>query len=256
MKVSVITATWNSGKTLRTTLDSVLNQSYPDIEHIIVDGGSTDNTMEIIREYEPRYNGRLRYISEPDKGLYDAMNKGIRMATGEVVGILNSDDFYTSSDVVEKLEKELATNRVDAVYGDIHFVDGNDLGKCVRYYSSRLFNRSWMRLGFMPAHPSFYCRKIIYDKYGGFDLSYKIASDFECLLRFIFVHKIQTTYIPMDFVTMRTGGTSTSGFANHKQIISDHQKAFKRNGIYSNVFLESLRYIYKIHEVLLTKITR
>ena len=115
MKVSVITATWNSGKTLRTTLDSVLNQSYPDIEHIIVDGGSTDNTMEIIREYEPRYNGRLRYISEPDKGLYDAMNKGIRMATGEVVGILNSDDFYTSSDVVEKLEKELATNRVDAV---------------------------------------------------------------------------------------------------------------------------------------------
>ena len=126
MKVSVITATWNSGKTLRTTLDSVLNQSYPDIEHIIVDGGSTDNTMEIIREYEPRYNGRLRYISEPDKGLYDAMNKGIRMATGEVVGILNSDDFYTSSDVVEKLEKELATNRVDAVYGDIHFVDGND----------------------------------------------------------------------------------------------------------------------------------
>ena len=112
MKVSVITATWNSGKTLRTTLDSVLNQSYPDIEHIIVDGGSTDNTMEIIREYEPRYNGRLRYISEPDKGLYDAMNKGIRMATGEVVGILNSDDFYTSSDVVEKLEKELATNRV------------------------------------------------------------------------------------------------------------------------------------------------
>ena len=109
MKVSVITATWNSGKTLRTTLDSVLNQSYPDIEHIIVDGGSTDNTMEIIREYEPRYNGRLRYISEPDKGLYDAMNKGIRMATGEVVGILNSDDFYTSSDVVEKLEKELPT---------------------------------------------------------------------------------------------------------------------------------------------------
>ena len=132
MKVSVITATWNSGKTHCTTLDSVLSQSYPDIEHIIVDGGSTDNTMEIVREYEPRYNGRLRFISEPDKGLYDAMNKGIRMSTGEVVGILNSDDFYTSSDVVEKLEKELATNRVDAVYGDIHFVDGNDLGKCVR----------------------------------------------------------------------------------------------------------------------------
>ena len=146
MKVSVITATWNSGKTLRTTLDSVLNQSYPDIEHIIVDGGSTDNTMEIIREYEPRYNGRLRYISEPDKGLYDAMNKGIRMATGEVVGILNSDDFYTSSDVVEKLEKELATNRLCVsvlLYGEIqklHFGRGNLVG--VVGVGLYLFNRN------------------------------------------------------------------------------------------------------------------
>lgn len=164
--------------------------------------------------------------------------------------------FIQTKKILEKVSKALDNKIIDAVYGDIHFVHDNDLKRCVRYYSSRTFRRSWMRLGFMPAHPSFYCRKIIYDKYGGFDLSYKIASDFECLLRFIFVHKIRTTYIPMDFVTMRTGGASTSGFTSHKQIISDHQKAFKRNGIYSNIFLESLRYIYKIHEILLTKTTK
>ncbi len=256
MKISIITATWNSGATLRDTMESVLSQTYPDIEHIIVDGGSLDNTMEIVRELEPQYHGRLRYVSEQDKGLYDAMNKGLKMATGDIVGILNSDDFYTNEKVLEKVSKALDNKIIDAVYGDIHFVHDNDLKRCVRYYSSRTFRRSWMRLGFMPAHPSFYCRKIIYDKYGGFDLSYQIASDFECLLRFIFVHKIRTTYIPMDFVTMRTGGASTSGFTSHKQIISDHQKAFKRNGIYSNIFLESLRYIYKIHEILLTKTTK
>ena len=124
MKVSVITVTWNSGATLRDTLESVLRQTYLDIELIIVDGGSTDNTMELVREYEPRYHGRLRYVSEPDKGIYDAMNKGIRMATGDIIGILNSDDFYTSSDIVEILAGELKENHVDAVYGDIHYVDG------------------------------------------------------------------------------------------------------------------------------------
>lgn len=141
MKVSVITATYNSGTTLRDTLESVLAQTYPDIEHIVVDGGSTDNTMELVREYEPRYNGRLRYVSEPDKGIYDAMNKGIGMATGEVIGILNSDDFYTSADTVETLIGELERLKVDAVFGDIHFVDSDNLGKCVRYYSSAGFRR-------------------------------------------------------------------------------------------------------------------
>ncbi len=256
MKVSVITATWNSGATLRDTLESVLSQTFPDIEHVIVDGGSTDNTMKLVREYAPRYNGRLRYVSEPDKGIYDAMNKGIRMATGEVIGILNSDDFYTSPDTVERLAGELERHKVDAVYGDIHFVDEKGLDKCVRYYSSAGFRRWKMLLGFMPAHPSFYCRKEIYEKYGGFNLSYKIAADFECLLRLIFVHKIRTQYIPMDFVTMRTGGASTKGLCSHKQILRDHQRAFKDNGVYSNVLIESLRYIYKIYEIIETKVSR
>lgn len=253
MKVSVITATWNSGATLRDTLESVLRQTYPDIEHIIVDGGSTDNTMALIKEYEPRYNGRLRYIYEPDKGIYDAMNKGIRMATGNVVGLLNSDDLYTSDDVLATVAATLKNDSLDAVYGDIHFVNDGDLKKCVRYYSSRPFRRWWMRFGFMPAHPSFYCRREVYMKYGTFDISYKVAADFECLLRLIFIHRIKIKYLPLDFVTMRTGGASTSGMSSHKRILHDHQLAFRNNGVYSNVLFEFMRYGYKICEMTILK---
>lgn len=254
MKVSVITATWNSAATLRDTLESVLRQTYPDIEHIIVDGNSADGTMDLVLEYEPRYNGRLRYISEPDKGIYDAMNKGIRMATGEVIGILNSDDFYTSPDTVERLVDELVTDHVDAVYGDIHYVDDKDLKKCVRYYSSEGFRRWKMLLGFMPAHPSFYCRKEAYERFGMFKTSYKVAADFENLLRLIYVGKISTKYIPMDCVTMRTGGASTSGLASHKKILADHVRAYKENHVPSNAFLDSLRYIYKVIELVKYKV--
>lgn len=254
MKISMITATWNSSATLRDTMESVLSQTYSDIEHIIVDGGSSDNTMEIVRELEPRYHGHLRYVSEQDKGIYDAMNKGIAMATGDIIGILNSDDFYTSDSVLSAVASAFEDDDIDAVYGDIHYVQDDDLQKCTRYYSSKHFHRRWMRLGFMPAHPSFYCRKEIYEKYGGFNLSYKIAADFECLLRFIFIHKIRTQYIPKDFVTMRTGGASTSGLHSHKQILRDHQQAFKNNGVYSNVLHESLRYIYKIYEIICTRL--
>ena len=250
MKISIITATFNSGKTVRDTFVSVLNQTYNDYELIVVDGGSKDDTVDILRHYELIFNGRMKWISEPDRGIYDAMNKGIAMATGDVVGILNSDDFYTSNGILRKVAITMQDKNIDAVYGDVHFVRDNDLGKCVRYYSSRAFHRVWMRFGFMPAHPSFYCRREVYEKYGTFDLSYKVAADFECLLRLIFVHRIRTKYLPVDFVTMRTGGASTQGFASHKQIMRDHQLAFKRNGVYSNVIMECMRYVYKIYEKL------
>lgn len=256
MKISVITSTWNSAATLRDTIESVLRQAYPDIEHIIVDGGSTDGTMDIVREYEPQYKGRLRYVSEPDKGIYDAMNKGIRMATGEVVGLLNSDDFYTSDDMLAAVAEKMSHTGIDAVYGDVHYVNASDLTKCVRYYSSKPFHRTWMRLGFMPAHPSFYCRRDVYEKYGTFDLTYKVAADFENLLRLIFVNRIKTVYIPKDFVTMRTGGASSSGLQSHKKIMRDHLRALKTNGVYSNVCLLSLRYLYKIYEILQTRVNR
>lgn len=250
MIISIITATYNSAKTVCDTFKSVLLQNYTNYEYIVIDGGSKDGTVDIIREYEPLFSGRMKWISEPDKGIYDAMNKGIRMATGDVVGLLNSDDFYTSNNILARVASAFKNNNLDAVYGDIHFVNDCDLKKCVRYYSSKPFQRWWMRFGFMPAHPSFYCKRSVYEKYGAFDLTYKVAADFECLLRLIFIHRIKTKYLPMNFVTMRTGGASTSGMASHKRIMHDHQLAFKKNGVYSNVFFELLRYGYKVFEII------
>lgn len=247
MKISIITATFNSGATLRDTMESVLSQNYTDYEHIIVDGCSKDNTIDIVRELEPRYEGRLKWVSEPDRGIYDAMNKGVAMATGDVVGILNSDDFYSSSDILMHVDREI--HDVDAVYGDIHYVNDSDIHKCVRYYSSKSFRRWKMRLGFMPAHPSFYCRRTVYSRFGLFDTDFRVAADFEQLLRLIFINRIFIKYLPLDFVTMRTGGASTSGFQSHKKIIRDHIRAYRKNGIYSNYFLESLRYAYKVCEL-------
>ena len=256
MKITIVTATYNSSATLRDTIESVLSQTYIDYEHIIVDGKSKDATLDIVREYELRYQGKLRYISELDKGIYDAMNKGIRLATGDVVGLLNSDDFYTSNDVLAHVAKVLSDPNVDAVYGDIHYVNDDDLTHCVRYYSSRVFSRGLMRLGFMPAHPSFYCRRAIYEKYGTFDTSLRVAADFENLLRLIFVNRIRTKYIPEDFVTMRTGGASSSGMVSHKRILKEHMIAYKQNGVYSNLLLEGLRYLYKIGEIIVSKFSR
>lgn len=250
MKISIITATYNSGKTLRDTIESVLRQSYTDYEYIVKDGGSKDDTLEIVKAYAPKFGDKIKAISEPDQGIYDAMNKGIQMATGDVIGILNSDDFYTSADALQVIADTFANNDIDATYGDIHFVNDDDLSKCVRYYSSAIFRRSFMRFGLMPAHPSFYCKKAVYEKYGSFDTSYKVAADFENLLRIIYVGNIKTKYIPKDFVTMRTGGASTAGLSSRTQIMKDHLRALKANGIYSNVFLLSLRYIYKLYEVL------
>lgn len=251
MKLSLITVTYNSGKTLVCTIESVLQQTYPDIEYIIVDGASKDNTVSIIKEYEPKFNGRMRWISEPDKGLYDAMNKGIRMATGDVVGIINSDDFFTTDKILEQVADTFRTDvKLDAVYGDIHFVHPDDLNKCVRYYSSKVFRRGLMRLGFMPAHPSFYVRKECFDKFGLYKTDYQIAADFEFLLRVIYNGRIVTKYLPQDMVTMRTGGASTSGIESHKRIMKEHLRAFRENGIHTNVFLLSLRYVYKIMELI------
>lgn len=249
MRISVITATYNSGRTIGDTLESVLRQTYSDVELIVVDGASRDDTMDIVRRYEPRFGGRMHWTSEPDRGIYDAMNKGIARATGDVIGILNSDDFYTSDTVLERVAEAMAGGDVDAVYGDIHYVRDGDLRRCVRYYSSRPFRRWMMRLGFMPAHPSFYCRREVYERCGTFDTTYRVAADFENLLRLIYVNRIKTRYLPVDFVTMRTGGASTSGLSSHRQIMRDHLRALRSNGVWSCTPLLGLRYIYKIWEV-------
>ena len=255
MKISLITITYNSEKTLVDTIKSVLKQTYSDIEYIIVDGASKDKTVSIIKQYESEFKGRMKWISEKDNGLYDAMSKGIRMATGDVVGILNSDDFFTSKEVLQNVANAFLQDvKLDAVYGDVHFVHPGNLNKCVRYYSSKVFKRSLMKMGFMPAHPSFYIRRECFEKYGLYKTDYKIAADFEFLLRVIYKEKIKTQYLPIDMVTMRTGGASTSGLESHKQIMKEHLRAFRENGIYTNSLLLSLRYIYKVEEILWSKI--
>ena len=250
MKLSIITATYNSERTLRDTMESILSQTFQDFEYIIVDGASKDATLDIIREYEPRFQGKMRYLSEPDKGIYDAMNKGFAMATGDVIGILNSDDFFTSDDVLQAVVDGFAGEYVDAVYADIHYVNTDDLTKCVRYYSSSVFRPWMMRFGMIPAHPSFYCRKAVYDQYGSFDTTYRIAADFEILLRLIFIHRIRTRYVKKDFVTMRLGGASTTGYGSWSLIMKEHLQIMKRHGVVTNRFLLSLRYIYKLFEFL------
>jgi len=246
MKVSIITATYNSSAHIADCVQSVTDQTYHDIEHIIVDGASKDNTLEIVKSMPSQVS---KIISEPDKGIYDAMNKGIQAATGDVIGILNSDDFYTSNDIIQSVVDSFKHNDIDALYGDVHFVSPDNLSKSVRYYSSSVFKPSLFRFGFMPAHPSFYMKKECYDKYGLYALDYKIASDYDLLIRYLYKEKIKYKYIKKDFVTMRTGGVSTENFNSRVTLNKEIVRACRKYGIYTNLFMLSLKYLYKIFEL-------
>mgnify|MGYP001657548002 FL=1 len=246
--ISIITATYNSAETINDTIKSVLCQTNKDFEYIIVDGGSTDETIDIVKSYESEFSGRLKWVSEKDKGIYDAMNKGIKMASGDIIGILNSDDYYTSDDILQTIADAFKCQNVDAIYGDIHFIKDGVPDKCVRYYSSRLFSPFWLRFGFMPAHPSFYCKREVFDKSGLYRLDYKIGSDYEMMVRLFRKHKISSRYVPKDFVTMRTGGASNSNLQSRLTLIKEDVKACRDNGIYTNELFICLKFLYKIFE--------
>lgn len=248
MKISIITASYNSVSTLADAMESVLHQTYTDWEYIIVDGGSTDGTVDLIRRYEPQFGGKLKWTSELDHGIYDAMNKGISRATGDVVGILNSDDYYTSEDVLSVIASALSDNRLDAVYGDIHFIHDGKPNKVVRYYSSRHFRPFWLRFGFMPAHPSFYVRRSVYEKAGLYNTAYKIGSDFEMMVRLFRNQHIRYHYLHKDFVTMRMGGMSTKNFKSRRMLLTEDVRACRSNGIYTNQLIVALKYLYKVLE--------
>ncbi len=248
MKISIITASYNSIKTLADTMESVLSQTYTDWEYIVVDGGSKDGTIDLIRKYEPRFGDKLKWTSEPDHGIYDAMNKGILKSTGEVVGILNSDDYFTNIDALSTIASALSDAELDAVYGDIHFINEGEPNKIVRYYSSRHFKPFWLRFGFMPAHPSFYIRRAVYQKVGLYDTSYKIGSDFEMMVRLFRKQRIRYQYLAKDFVTMRTGGMSTKSLKSRRTLLAEDVRACRSNGIYTNQFLIALKYLYKVLE--------
>ena len=248
-KISVITVCFNSESTIRGTILSVLGQKYSNLEYLIVDGNSKDNTVRIIKEFAD-FDSRIKWISEPDKGLYDAMNKGISMASGDYVGIINADDFFTDELVLTRIADEFKKNAsLEAVYGNVIYVNPNDLGTIVRKYSSALIRPELFRWGFMPAHATFYCKRELFDKSGYYRLGFKIAADFELLMRYMLVHKIRTHYIPEYLVTMRTGGISTRGLKSRITLNKEIIKACKMNGVYTNLFLLSFKYLIKIFEL-------
>lgn len=253
MKISLVTVTFNSTRTLRDTIQSVLSQIYLDIEYIIVDGCSQDKTVDIIKEYEPLFHGRLKWISEKDNGLYDAMNKGIRMATGDIIGIINSDDFYHRRDIIMKVAEAFKNSDIRAVYGDVRFVNPQNLDKTVRYYSSKRFTPEMFRFGFMPAHPTFFTYRKYFEEFGYYKTDYKIAADYELLIRFLYVHQLKSKYLPFDFMKMRTGGTSTASIKSNILLNKEIVIACKENGIWTCMPLLFLKYLIKVFELLSVK---
>ena len=246
--ISIITATFNSAKTLKDTIQSVLRQTNKDFEYLIIDGGSTDETIDIVKSYESEFSGRLKWVSEKDQGIYDAMNKGIKMASGDVVGILNSDDYFTSDDILQTVDNAFKSHEIDAIYGDIHFIRDGNPQKCVRYYSSRMFTPFWLRFGFMPAHPSFYCKREVFERAGLYSLDYKIGADYEMMVRLFKKYKIVSRYINKDFVTMRTGGASTRNVKSRLTLIKEDVRACRDNGVYTNELFICMKFLYKMFE--------
>ena len=228
MKVSIVTPTYNSAKTIVDTILSVNKQDYANIEHIIIDGGSKDNTLELIRNTPNRVK---KIISEPDKGIYDAMNKGVALATGDIVGILNSDDFYNSNDVIAKVVKTFQEGEYEGVYGDLEYVNARNTNRVVRYWESKAYKEGLFKKGWHPAHPTFFVKKEVYDKYGNFNLKYKIGADYEIMLRFIEKNRIKVAYIPETLVKMRVGGASNQSIKNIIKANIECYNAWKDNGL-------------------------
>jgi glycosyltransferase involved in cell wall biosynthesis len=208
MKVSIITVCYNSASHVEDAINSVAAQDYGNIEHIIIDGGSTDGTIALLEKHDGRI---ASWISEPDRGIYDAMNKGIGMATGEVIGLLNSDDFYYNSSIISQVAAAFEDQKIDAVYGDLIFIDPENLNRTVRTYSSAKWSPARFARGYMPAHPTFFVRRKYYEKFGLFETDYRIAADYEMLIRLLFVNKLKYKYLPLTMVKMRKGGVSSSG---------------------------------------------
>lgn len=243
MKVSIITVCWNAGKTIRETLLSVAAQTYPEIEHIVVDGGSTDDTIDIIGI---NLIDNSIFLSEPDNGLYDAMNKGIDIATGDLIGFLNADDFYCRTDAIELIVTEARrAHYSDAICGGVSIVQLNDTDRSTRAYGARSF-RSWMlRFGHMPPHPGFYARASAFSKVGKFDSSIRIGADFEWMVRFFVRCQLTMAAIPQTLVTLREGGLSNDGFASRRTINAEALVSLKRHGIFSAPAIIWSKYLIK-----------
>lgn len=228
MKISIITVSLNSAATIESTLESVDRQSFSPIEHILIDGGSTDGTLDIIERYRP---GVTHVISQPDHGIYDAMNKGIAMATGDVIGILNADDFYVHEQVIAMVADAFDDESIDVCYGDLEYVDSDDTDKVFRYWKSGTYQPDKFYLGWMPPHPTFFARRSLYETHGLFNLDLGSSADYELMLRFLLRYGAQAQYIPKVLVRMRTGGASNASLGNRFKANRMDRRAWRVNGL-------------------------
>ncbi|EIV8497161.1 glycosyltransferase family 2 protein [Vibrio vulnificus] len=252
MKVSIITVCYNSESTIEDTIKSVAFQDYENIEYIIIDGGSTDNTNDIVKKYA---NNVDIYVSEKDDGLYDAMNKGVSLATGDIIGILNSDDFFISQSSVSELISGFNHPNIDAVYSDLVYVQAENTNKVTRLYSSKIFRESLIRFGLMLPHPTFYAKKSVYDECGFYKLNYRVAADFEFIARCVTNGKVFNR-VPKVTVKMREGGISSSGLMWRIHQNAEIVRACRENGIYTNLAMVALKLPYKVFTLLTRRFVR
>jgi glycosyltransferase involved in cell wall biosynthesis len=245
MKISVITAVLNSKDFIEDSIQSVLHQTYKNIEHIVIDGGSTDGTVGTIEKYQL---GITKIVSERDDGIYDAMNKGIRLATGEVIGILNADDFYPDSGILEKVAQVFGNEDIESCYGDLEYVDAVDTARVVRHWRSGPYDVNKFYSGWMPPHPTFFVRRSIYRQYGLFDLSLGSAADYELMLRFLVKHRITAAYIPEVIIKMRMGGVSNASIKNRIRANRMDRRAWSVNGLTPYPWTLLFKPLRKVHQ--------
>lgn len=244
--VSIVTVTYNSESTIEDTLHSVQSQDWPEIEHIIVDGNSKDSTVSIVNRFK---RPGLKIISEPDKGIYDAMNKGTRLATGSIIGTLNSDDILESPEVISKIVNAFENNVYDAVYGDLVYVRANNMDKIIRYWRSRDYRSGMARSGWMPAHPTLYLKRSVFEKYGYYDTNYSIAADYDFCLRIFEKHMICSRYLPEILVRMRAGGKSNSSLKNILLSNKESSHACKKNGYTGGIIFLLRKLVSKLPQL-------
>jgi glycosyltransferase len=227
MKISIITSVYNNRETIRDAIESVLSQTYDNIEYIIVDGGSNDGTFEIVQSYGDRIT---KFVSERDRGIYDGLNKGVSLATGDVIAFLHSDDLYASDDIIALVAKEFEKGDLDGVYGDLVYTPKNDTSKVLRYWKSKDFETGLLKKGWMPAHPTLFLKRSVYEKFGAFDLSFKIAADYDFMLR-VLNGGVHVSYIPQVLYKMRVGGESNKNIRNIIRKSREDLRALHKNKI-------------------------